>query len=99
MSRNILIIVRLDWIELTANDVGAITLSNHGPAVINIMATAGPAPTTDDIPTGISITDDTAIISRTLIELFPGVTTPTRLWARVGPGSTGLTASVFVSHG
>lgn len=80
------------WVELTTADTELITFQNVGENVIYVKATSTADEPTDD--TGvIEYPVDAKETNVALDVLFPGISSPVRLWA-----FTEAASSVFVSH-
>lgn len=71
------------WTELTdGEDAGAVVaIQNRGPYAIRVLATVdGTAPEASDVDGWVYEPGEAD--ARTLAEMFPGIDTPVRLWAR-----------------
>ena len=88
------------WVQLTNADAAAARVQNQGPYEIYVQATANTTP-----PTAGAAGLAGALYFRvsegfeptsTLANLFPGITSPVRLWAICT--SPALSSSVSVSH-
>lgn len=89
MAQNATVTVTRTWTQLTNADATSITISNRGSEEIEIMgAASASAPAASDGVVGILMERGTAVVNRTLADLFPGITTPVRVYARTHPGGT-----------
>lgn len=92
------------WTQITTASTTTVTVQNRGPAMVEILATAtavAPSASTVGmiIPPAKWNGNQTAYVNLTLAQMFPGVATPTQLYARVLPAANTLaTSSVFISH-
>lgn len=94
MARNSAIDVTRDWGELTADPVVALTVQNRGSHEMEISPIPGNA---EKRPQGLVIPPRTALINRSLSDLFPGAVAAgvaSRLYARAITGDT----MAWVSH-
>ncbi len=97
MPRNTSLHVTTAWSEISDADTATITVQNIGPHDIEIMATPTATPPASDVK-GLRIPATFAVIGRTLAEVFPGVVTPVRLYARLQDyDMTNQKAEVLVS--
>ncbi|WP_226552983.1 hypothetical protein [Celeribacter naphthalenivorans] len=83
------------WTQLTDADITAARVQNAGALEVYIQATSGTTPPTS---TGGSITLKAGEVlpsTWTLAEIFPGVSSAARLWARP---SGGIDGHVSISH-
>lgn len=93
MPQTTQISVTTDWTQITDGDVTAITFQNVSSQPIFVRATAGNTPPTAGDP-GLMYSGGQGEVNRLLADLFPGTTTPRRVWARATTG----TQRVFVSN-
>lgn len=89
MARNTNLTMSSTWTELTNANVTSITIQNQSGAILEVMATTGSAPASED--GRILIPAWSFIENRDLADLFPGVAGADRVFAR-GYGQA------FVSH-
>lgn len=80
------------WAQPAAENIASLVkIQNIGPHAISICATTGSAPVGGPETVGqTSLRPGEGVIG-TLAELFPGVSSPTRLWLY---GAAGVTASI-----
>ena len=94
MARNeILSLTAGSTVELSAADITRITFQNHGPGVIEVIATTGATPTAAQSGPRYTAREGEAGIS--LSDLAPGVAGAVRLFARTYKSGA---SEVFVSH-
>ena len=100
MARDEVLRIGERWSELTANDVTRFTLSVRGPGDIEISAatTSAGIPDNDFTPRGHLVERGVAILNRSMVELFPGVTDAARVFGRLPPGGADGHSFVYVSH-
>lgn len=94
MAQNTTIVVTDEWTLLTDSDVSAITFQNIGWQDIYVQVTASAdAPGASEH--GLRYAPLNREVNVSLSSLAPGVTSPTRVYARTRQGSA---AAVWVSH-
>lgn len=101
MPQNEIVTVTRQWTLLTDADVTNVTLSNRGPDEVEIQGTNGATPpsATQGVA-GILLERGVGIMNRPLTDLFPGVSSANRVYARIpfGHEMNGGACQVFVSH-
>lgn len=93
MAQNTTVVVTDEWVQLTNADATNATIQNRGPGYALLAATTdGTAPTNDN---GALLLKPEGYLSEAIADIFKGLTTPDRLWARCERGSH---SEVFISH-
>jgi len=94
--------VTRDWTQLTSGDVTAITIGHRGSQEVEILGTVGATPPANiSGASGILLERGVAVLNRTMLDLFPGVSGANRVYARIAGGHIGDTvaaATVHVGH-
>ena len=93
MARQDVITVENEWVELSAEPITALTVQNVGSHEVELLNN----PIESRRPVGLVLPPRTALVNRTLAELFPGTVAAgatARIYARARLNSS----SVFVSH-
>lgn len=98
MAQNTTASAQYTWTQLTDADASTVTVQNLGPDDIEIMATTSESTPASTVK-GIRIPAGYAVIGKALSTLFPGLSTPVRLYARLQDvDMPNQNAEIFFSH-